>query len=290
MDNAQAGSPSGGSFFGRNEFLLRRLHSLSGLVPVGAFMCVHLVTNAAVLDGPRSFQSRVDMIHSLGRALPVVEWVFIFLPLLFHAGMGIVIAREGQVNSGSYPTAANFRYTLQRVTAWIALFFIAYHVFHMHGWIKPLATPIGGAKFDPHHATSTAATALSSLPVQLFYLVGIVSCVFHLANGLWTAGITWGLWTSPAAQARATWGCAAFGVILGAVGLGALGGMISTDVERAQQVENRMEAARRLAEGEDAEAAPHESEESAEPAGDADGETKTAATSVGSAAESAEAQ
>ncbi len=34
-------------------FLIRRLHSLSGLIPVGVFLFVHLATNASVLSpGP----------------------------------------------------------------------------------------------------------------------------------------------------------------------------------------------------------------------------------------------
>ncbi len=33
------------------------------------------------------------------------------------------------------------------------------------------------------------------------YSVGVLSCVFHLANGIWTFGITWGLWITPEAQA-----------------------------------------------------------------------------------------
>ncbi len=244
-------SVSGSTFLGRHEFLIRRLHSLCGLVPVGAYMVVHLVTNASVLDGTRAFQSRVDQIHSLGGALPVVEWTFIFLPLLFHAILGVAIIRTGSSNVGSYGQVSNWRYTLQRVTAWIAMFFIFYHVFHLHGWIKPLASEIGGAKFDPHHATSSAAGALqASLLVQLLYAVGVLSCVFHLANGLWTMGITWGVWTSPAAQRRANYACAAFGLVLAAVGLGALGGMARVDVEQARATEAKLELGKKLLEGE----------------------------------------
>src|SRR5579871_6333049 len=112
----------------RHDFLIRRLHSLSGLVPVGAYMCIHLVTNAGVLNGARSFQRSVDAIHSLGVALPFVEWTFIFLPLLFHAVVGVAIIRSGDPNTSSYALVGNVRYYLQRATAWIALVFIFFHV------------------------------------------------------------------------------------------------------------------------------------------------------------------
>ena len=70
-----------------------------------------------------------------------------------------------------------------------------------------------------------------------------------LANGIWTMGITWGVWTSPAAQKRADLACILFGVLLAAVGLGALGGAASVDIEAAKEVEDRIYQAK-LAAGE----------------------------------------
>lgn len=229
------------SFLARHEFLIRRLHSLSGLLPIGAYMTIHLLTNASVLDSPRAFQGRVDQIHSLGAALPFVEWTFIFLPIIFHAVVGVIIARGGLPNTGNYPYVSNVRYTLQRVTAWIALFFIFAHVFHMHGWLKPLASDLGGARFQALFATTSTAAALqSSVLIQIGYLVGILACVFHFANGLWTMGITWGVWTTPNAQRRANYLCGAVGLFLTVVGVGALVGMLSVDLDEARAVEDQI--------------------------------------------------
>lgn len=228
-----APSSSSPSFLLRHQFLILRLHSLSGLLPVGAYMVIHLITNASVLGGPDTFQRQVNTIHSLGPALPFVEWTFIFLPLIFHAVVGVIIIRSGLSNTSSYRLAGNFRYLLQRATAWIALFFIFYHVFQMHGWIHAgwwtRAIHNYGAQFNADLATSSAVRALASVPVRIAYVVGILACVYHLANGCWTMGITWGLWTTPAAQRRANWLCAAIGVIVAAIGLGALVGMTTTD-------------------------------------------------------------
>jgi succinate dehydrogenase / fumarate reductase cytochrome b subunit len=242
---------SSDSFLVRHEFLIRRLHSLSGLIPVGAYMCVHLLVNATVLDSAATFQAQVNRIHSLGALLPVVEWVFIFLPILFHAIIGVVIIRGGLPNTGNYPYAKNFRYTLQRATGMIAFAFIVWHVLHMH-W---MGEAVGGGKFDPHHAASSAGTALSlsSVLIPMAYAVGVISCVYHLANGLWTMGITWGVWTSAAAQRRANYVCIAFGLGLGAVGLGALGGFSTMDeaqIQADRETEDRMEEAHRYMLGE----------------------------------------
>jgi len=222
------------SWLVRHEFLVRRLHSLSGLIPVGAYMVVHLVVNATVEISPGTFQENVYTIHSLGWLLPFVEWGFIFGPLLFHAIFGVVIIAGGLPNTGNYPTASNIRYTLQRVTGVLAFLFIMWHVFHMHGWIHAdwwidgVAKNLGGAQFKPYNAASSAGLALQGFVVVVCYVIGIVSCVFHLANGIWTMGITWGVWTSPAAQKRANMVCLVFGLGLGVVGLSALHEMWET--------------------------------------------------------------
>lgn len=234
-----------GSFFARNEFLLRRLHSLSGLIPVGAYMCVHLLTNATVLDSPGTFQKNVYSIHSLGVLLPLVEWVFIFIPILFHAIFGFVIIRGGTPNQSAYPTVRNYRYTLQRISGMIAFFFIMWHVFHMHGWFhadawaENVAEPLGGAKFKAYNATSTAGSAIqASIIVQICYAVGILACVFHLANGIWTMGITWGVTVSEESQKWSSRFCMGFGLVMALVGLSALVGMGTVDVDEARKVED----------------------------------------------------
>jgi succinate dehydrogenase / fumarate reductase cytochrome b subunit len=234
VEHSTSGSAAAsGSFFSRHDFLLRRLHSLSGLIPVGAYMVVHLLTNASVLNGAATFQNQVDTIHSLGIVLPLVEWTFIFIPLLFHAIFGFLIIRGWCPNSSQYPLQRNIRYTLQRATGMIAFGFILYHVWQLHA----MGRPLGGGQFDTHHATSSAATAIQHIWVQAIYAVGVLACVYHLANGLWTMGITWGVWTSPMAQKRADYVCAAFGVGLAIVGLSALFGMSTVDVDQARAIE-----------------------------------------------------
>lgn len=234
------------SLFGRHDFLIRRLHSLSGLVPVGAYMVVHLLTNASVLAGPGAFQKNVDTIHSLGPVLPLVEWVFIFIPILFHGILGLFIIRSGESNTAAYPYGKNVRYFLQRATGMIAFVFIGWHVWHLHHYGQPFR----GGHFDVEHATSSTAEALGSLAVQAGYVVGMLSCVFHLANGLWTMGITWGIWTSPAAQRRADYVCTGFGVLLAIVGLSAVVGFANVDKAKAKEYEARHGEVKKYLEGE----------------------------------------
>jgi succinate dehydrogenase / fumarate reductase cytochrome b subunit len=232
------------SFLARHDFLIRRLFSLSGLIPVGAYLVIHLLVNASILDSPGAFQRNVDRIHDLGGMLWIVEWVFIFIPILFHAVVGIWIIRGGVPNVSAYPLPKNYRYTLQRITGMIAFFFIGWHVFHMHGWfhseawLQGVAKPLGGHLFRAYNASSTAGAAIQqSLLVQILYAVGVLASVFHLANGIWTFGLTWGLWISPAAQRRASVFSWVFGIVLSALGLGSLWGMRTVDVEAAREFE-----------------------------------------------------
>ncbi len=227
--HSTGGGESALSFSQKHYFLIRRLHSLSGLIPLGVFLVMHLATNASILaskDGAE-FQKSVERIHALGPLLVPVEIVGIFIPLLFHTLVGIVIAYTAAPNAQQYRYGGNIRYTLQRVTAYIALVFILYHVYQMH-W---LGNPIpGGGQFKlhtdgaPSGAATTAAAIQRAWWIAPFYAVGIVATVFHLANGLWTALITWGITIRPQTQRVSGYLCAGFGIVLGLIGLGALTG------------------------------------------------------------------
>lgn len=211
-------------------------------------MVVHLTTNASLLNGAESFQRAVFAIHSLGVVLPLVEWGFIFAPLLFHAIVGVWIWRTGKSNLSHYQTTGNKRYTWQRWTGLIAFVYLMAHVFHLHGWFHAhawlaIAKPLGGAQFSPYNAASSLILAMNGWFWPVFYLAGVLACVYHLANGIWTAGITWGLWITPAAQNRATKLCTGFGVLLAIVGVSAWYAAVAPGEAQAEAdrvIEDRM--------------------------------------------------
>ena len=53
---------------------------------------------------------------------------------------------------------------------------------------------------------------------DVLYLLGVWAAVYHMANGLWTAAIAWGLTVT--AKAQRQWGnvCVAVGIIVGIIG------------------------------------------------------------------------
>lgn len=222
----------------RYHFLIRRLHSLTGLVPVGVFLCFHLAANSTILlpgQAGAEFQKAVERIHLLDKMIVPVEIVGIFLPLLFHALLGFQIIFTAESNAQQYRYGSNIRYTLQRATGVIAFFFIAYHVWQMH-W---LGHGLGGGNFElyddvgsPAAAVSTAAAIQAGWWIAPCYAIGIVSSVFHLANGIWTSLITWGITIKPQSQRAAGYVCAVLGVVLSLIGLGALSGFRTFDLGR----------------------------------------------------------
>jgi succinate dehydrogenase / fumarate reductase cytochrome b subunit len=207
--------------YGRS-FLLRRLHSLTGLI-FGGYIVVHLIVNASMIQGGSGatdvYQLQVDKIHAIP-FLWAVEWIFIFLPILFHTIYGIWITLGGQPNVEKYSYAKNYFYLLQRISAVIIMLFILFHVLGMKGFFGHTL------EFVPADATrSTARHINSSVWVAYFvYPLGILASCFHLANGFWTAGITWGLTISAAAQRRWGYVCSGlfvFTLLCGFLALGA---------------------------------------------------------------------
>jgi succinate dehydrogenase / fumarate reductase, cytochrome b subunit len=242
-----APASEGATFLGRNQFLIYRLFSLAGLIPIGAYVVLHLAVNASVVAGPAMYQQQVDKIHALGdTAVMILEWTLIFIPILFHAIVGFWIISGVVPNVGAYPYGSNIRFTLQRATGMLVGAFILFHLWQMHH----LGHGLGGGKFDPEHAASSAAIVLDPLVMKIIYTVGTLCAVYHLANGLWTFGITWGIWTSERGQRRAGFLCAAIGLIVAFFGMASLYGMSKVDVSEATQIENNIQVLREAERGE----------------------------------------
>ncbi len=227
--SSNAKKPSINDLLSKNHFLLRRLHSLSGIVPVGAFATVHLFTNAQMLwgetAGKSEFQHEVDFIHSM----PYLLFIEISLwgAIGFHAALGLWYTFTGRNNISQYRYGGNYRYFLQRVTGILALVFIFCHVatlrwrWDMFGWYTPFwsrgyqAPALADLKSLHEVGLSYPLTAYAvqySAWVALFYLIGVVSVVFHWSNGLWTAAISWGLTISEGSMKR--WGYACLGLFV----------------------------------------------------------------------------
>jgi len=249
----------------RNQFLIRRLHSLSGILPIGVFLMIHLVTNSSLAwgwfalrgrgqagdltvteGGVQYFAHEVTWINTQVPHLFLTE-VTLWLAIAFHCVLGFYYALGGKGNLPHYKHQDNFRYTLQRLSGYFGIFFIFYHIATLRwGWTLLLPTD---TQWSHEFSASTLALALqgssegwttAGLFISLFYLLGVSLLVFHFANGLWTAAITWGLTVSEHAQKRWGYVCAAFGVGMMLAAWSALGSAMLLDYDTAHSVEASM--------------------------------------------------
>jgi succinate dehydrogenase / fumarate reductase, cytochrome b subunit len=169
------------------SYLLRKLHSLSGIVPVGAFLAEHFWSNSAVLVSPQKYDAVSHELQTIPFR-PLVEWAFIFLPMLYHGGYGIYIWLRGDSNVSSYPWVKNWLYTLQRYTGLIAFVYIGWHLY-TERWLT--------------HGHSTYQSVSMDLANPLFFaamVVGILASSFHLGVGIWNFLCKWGLTATVPAQ------------------------------------------------------------------------------------------
>jgi len=172
------------------RFLLRRLHSISGVLPLGLFLVLHLGSQSRALNGQQSFDERVRDVSSTPY-MAFLEVAFVMLPLLFHALYGVKLSFEGRSNINKYPTQRNWMYLAQRVTGMLAFAFIVWHLSEY--WLPRMRGQLDPALFYPTLCKNLSTTSLGLPLVALGYMFGIAACVFHLANGLWGFCLTWGL-------------------------------------------------------------------------------------------------
>src|SRR2546429_10019944 len=102
-----------------SSYLLRKLHALTGVLPVGAFLAEHFWSNsAALVNAPKYDEVSRDLQTIPFR--PIVEWAIIFLPMLYHAVYGVYTWLRGKSNISSYPWVGDWLSLAERDTGLIA--------------------------------------------------------------------------------------------------------------------------------------------------------------------------
>jgi succinate dehydrogenase / fumarate reductase cytochrome b subunit len=198
-----------------DNHILHKLHSLSGIVPLGIFLVQHLTLNSFALASPQHFNAVIDFFNKKmpSHILFVLEWGLIFLPLLFHGIYGLVITAHGQVNVGRYSYWRNWMYLWQRISGVILVVYIAVHV-----W----GTTISHRLFGTNIYYEGMVQYFQSPLIVAFYLLGITAATFHLSNGIWNFCIRWGITVSEKAQQACAKVCGVIFVLLTGLGWTAL--------------------------------------------------------------------
>jgi succinate dehydrogenase / fumarate reductase cytochrome b subunit len=192
------------------HFWLRRLHSLSGVVPIGGFLAFHLYENYHATRGAEAYNDAARKLQELPFAL-LLEIGVIAVPIFFHGIYGLFITAESRPNPISNPYLRNVHYTLQRVTGAVVFAFILFHL-----WSTRMV------QLSDHEALDLFALVRSTIAnpwLYAFYIAGILSATFHLANGLWSFAIVWGITVGPRAQRRMAAVSAVVFVVLSVIGV-----------------------------------------------------------------------
>lgn len=191
-----------------SSYFVRRLHSLLGVIPLGVFLVQHLVINNFATRGPEAFNTAAGVMGNLPFVL-VLETFVIYLPILFHGIYGVYIAFTAKNNIGRYGTYRNWMFLLQRITGILAFVFIAIHVYQTRFQV------LFGAEVN----FDMMADILENPFWFVFYVIGVLSVVFHFANGLWSFMITWGITQSPKSQQVMSYVAIIVFVIVGFIGV-----------------------------------------------------------------------
>jgi len=196
----------------RLHWTLRRLHSLSGIVPIGFFLFFHIFENSYVLRGSDVWWKESEFTRKLPLQM-AFEALLLWIPILYHGIYGLFITATAEPNAAEYNYSRNYQYALQRITGVIAFVFIGFHVLSTRGYFYATGVEANYARF---HSFMMNPVILSA------YIVGTLSCVYHLTNGIFTFCITWGITVGPKAQAMVNYACIALFVILALVSVNIL--------------------------------------------------------------------
>lgn len=191
----------------RRRFVLRKLHSLAGVVPLGLFLVLHLFTNAQGVSGEATYARRVDELRSIP-LLPLFEALVVLAPLAFHAIYGVALSLESRPNVGRYPFNRNWMYVAQRVTGILALAFIGWHLSQY--WYETLRGRLAPEQYYGALCRDLSTPTRGVPLIALAYVFGVGATVFHFANGLYGFAFSWGIAVSKRAQ---RWSATAFGIV-----------------------------------------------------------------------------
>ncbi len=197
----------------RTSFLRARLASALAVFPLGVWTFVHLWHNLAAFEGAAAWQASVtEYPHPFAQAMTAVV---VLLPLALHAIWGIGRLMTSRPNNVRYGYYANFKYALQRLTAIGVLLFLGAHL-----WLASIrprlveghAEPFADIAHEMHYHGPTLVT----------YLLGTLGVSYHLANGIQTFCMSWGIVSSRRGLRRLEWIAIALLAVLWAMSWGAI--------------------------------------------------------------------
>jgi len=171
----------------RSGFLRARLASFLAVFPLSVWTFFHLWHALAGFQGADAWQEAMtEYPHPVAEAL---SGVVALLPLAIHTVWGIGRLATSRPNNVRYRFYANLKYLLQRLAGVGVLLFLGAHL-----WLALLKP-----RLVEGHAESFADLAEHMhfhMPTLATYVLGVLGVAYHLANGLQSFCMGWGVVSS----------------------------------------------------------------------------------------------
>jgi succinate dehydrogenase / fumarate reductase cytochrome b subunit len=190
----------------------RRLHSISGVVPVGAFLAFHLYANTEARRGADAYNAMARRFQEVPLLL-AIEVLLIAAPLFFHGIYGLFLLANEAPAAGR-PASRRALSIAQRATGAVLFAFVLLHL-----WTARLVQVRDHESLDLFRLMQGV---LASPWLGAAYATGILAAAFHFSAGLWTFAETWGVAVTPRARRIAAVVAAAVFAALSAMGLASL--------------------------------------------------------------------
>jgi succinate dehydrogenase / fumarate reductase cytochrome b subunit len=156
-------------------------------MPLGVWTFFHLWNNLSAFNGAEAWEASVTK-----HAHPLAEFftaVIVLVPLVLHTIWGIGRLFMFRANNVRYGYFANLKFLLQRLSAIGLLLFLGAHLYK--AWIGPKLL-----EGHPESFADISHMMRTHTPTLAVYLLGVLGIAYHLANGLQTATLGWGIVSS----------------------------------------------------------------------------------------------
>jgi succinate dehydrogenase / fumarate reductase cytochrome b subunit len=234
----------------KENYFWHKLHSLTGIIPIGYYLVQHLSLNSFSLGGAEKFNTVVEFFEALPtHVILAIKLIVVWIPLIFHAVYGLFITARGNPNytNAAYKYRENRYYFMQRVSGIVAFIFLAYHMtstsllaqlrkwnpdytaeeaiahIQYESWAEKLAAPVIGGN--------------ETYLILLVYIIGVLASSYHFAYGIWNFCIRWGITINEKAQQATAKLAAAVFVVLSALGILALVGFYFAPFEKEDPID-----------------------------------------------------
>lgn len=217
----------------RENFFWHKLHSLTGIIPIGFYLLQHLILNTFSLAGPDKYNGVSGFFYSMPfYVLLGIEILFIWAPLLFHSVYGLFITARADPNyfTSKYKWSQNRMYTLQRYSGFFLFLFLIYHVATTTLQVKLHGA--GAADWNAMHNMLTTRYYF----FMVVYALGVLAASYHLCYGIWNFCIRWGITVSDRAQIAVQKFSFGMFIVVTLIGWAALAGFLGTGTSDTQQI------------------------------------------------------